>query len=198
MKEGRKDRLEKQVEFIITIDQLKEVGRRSYLVSEERLENSAEHSWHVALLAIVLYEYADVSLDLCKVVQMLLIHDIVEVEAGDTYAYDPVGKEDQFKREGLAAEHIFGLLPSDQREKFTDLWHEFEAGDTLESQFAEAVDRLMPLLHNYYSAGRSWKEHGISPDQVRSRFDILRKKFRGLGRYVNALIEESIRRGYFP
>lgn len=198
MKEGKKERLESQVDFIVAIDQLKEVNRRSCLVSEERLENSAEHSWHVAVLAIVLSEYADVSLDLCKVVQMLLIHDIVEIEAGDTYAYDPAGKEDQFKRECLAAEHIFWLLPSDQKERFTDLWHEFEDGETLESQFAEAMDRLMPLLHNYYTAGRSWKKHGISPDQVRGRFAILKKNFRGLGRYVNALIEDSIRRGYFP
>ena len=161
------DRLAKQLQFILEIDKLKSVYRRTYLIDGERHENSAEHSWHLALLALVLAEHANEALDIPKVVKMVLIHDIVEIDAGDTYIYDAQG--DKAERERTAADRIFGLLPSDQEREFRGLWNEFESGATPEARFASALDRFVPQLHNYHTRGRSWKEHGITAQRVLAR-----------------------------
>jgi putative hydrolases of HD superfamily len=160
-------RLERQIDFIMQIDRLKTVFRRTYLTDTSRFENSAEHSWHIAVMAMILAEYAnDEKPDLLKVIQMLLIHDLVEIDTGDTYIYDKNAGADKQKREQAAAKRLFSLLPADQASAFTELWHEFEAGQTQEAKFAKALDRLQPLLHNLYTHGKSWKEHGVRKDQV--------------------------------
>jgi putative hydrolases of HD superfamily len=160
-------RLAKQIQFLLEIDKLKKVHRRNYLIDAGRLENSAEHSWHLAILVMVLSEHANERLDAFKVMRMLLIHDIVEIDAGDTYFYADQG--DKAVRERAAAERIFGLLPVDQCLEFPQLWEEFESGSTSESRFARALDRFIPQLHNFYSRGRSWEEHGVTAELVLSR-----------------------------
>ena len=156
------ERLERQIAFILEIDKLKSVLRRSYLLNEERHENSAEHSWHLSVMALVLAEHANAEINQLRVLKMLLVHDIVEIDSGDTYVYDAAGNDTKAEREQEAARRIFGLLPGDQQLEITQLWQEFEARETPEAQFAAALDRLMPLLHNYHTEGRSWREHGIA------------------------------------
>jgi putative hydrolase of HD superfamily len=160
------DRLERQIAFILEIDRLKSVLRRTYLLGENRHEDSAEHSWHVAVMALLLAEHANVPIDVCRVVKMLLIHDIVEVDTGDTFAYDTAGQASRAERERRAAERLFGMLPEDQGRELRALWEEFEAAQTADARFAAALDRLMPVLHNVHTAGRSWREHGITADRV--------------------------------
>lgn len=162
-------RLDQQLRFILEIDRLKGVGRQSYVLGGARKENSAEHSWHVAMMVLVLAEYADEPVDRARVVQLLLVHDLVEIDAGDTYIYDAPGNVSKAAREQAAADRLFALLPADQAAQFRGLWEEYEAGATAESRFAGSLDRLMPLLHNLATAGRSWHEHGVTADQVRER-----------------------------
>lgn len=189
-------RFEQQIEFLLELDALKGVLRRSYLLHSLRPENSAEHSWHIATMALVLAEYADRAVDISRVAAMLLIHDAVEIDAGDTYCYDQAGARDKVQRENMAADRIFGILPPDQCRWFRDLWEEFEANQTPEAGFANAVDRLMPLLHNYYSGGKSWKEHSISTDMVRKRMEPLRDASQGLWDYALLLIDKAAAAGY--
>jgi putative hydrolase of HD superfamily len=158
--------LEQQLAFLLELDRLKSVRRRSYLAHEDRRENAAEHSWHVALMAVVLAGHANEAVDVCRTVMMLLVHDIVEIDAGDTFAYDPQAHATRSQREQAAADRLFGLLPEPQRGRLRALWEEFERGDSAEARFARAVDRLMPMLHNIYGGGRSWREHGVSLQQV--------------------------------
>ena len=160
------DRLAQQIGFILEIDKLKEIIRRSYLISGERRENTAEHSWHLAMLALILVEHSNQPVDLLRVLKMVLVHDIVEIDAGDTFLFDTVGILDKADREQLAAERLFGLLPTDQAHELRQLWQEFEARQTAESHFANALDRLIPLLLNYQSGGRTWQENGISSDRI--------------------------------
>ncbi len=154
-------RLEQQIRFCREIDKEKEVYRQTYLCSGNRRENDAEHAWHMAIMAAVLQEYANEDVDLLRVMTMLLIHDIVEIDAGDTYAYDTEGLKSQAEREQRAADRIFGLLPEDQREKMMDLFHEFEAAETPEAKFAKALDNVQPVMLNDASGGRDWREKGI-------------------------------------
>jgi putative hydrolases of HD superfamily len=168
------DRLRQQLAFVLEIDRLKGVLRRSYVLSGERLENSAEHSWHVALAAVLLAEHAVEAVNVTRVVRMLLCHDLVEIDAGDTFAYDDAGRQSQHDREWRAAERLFGLLPVDQREEWRALWLEFDAGVTAEARFAAAVDRLLPIMHNFAVQGRSWREHGVTGRQVRERSAVAR------------------------
>ena len=163
------ERLKRQIRFLVELDALKRVERRSYLADGSRLENSAEHSWHVAMLALVLAEHADEPLDVGKVIRMMLVHDIVEIDAGDTFRYDDASKQDAPERERRAADRLFGLLPADQGRELRDLWEEFEAGESSEARFAAAVDRLMPLLQGHATRGRTWREHGITEDRVLER-----------------------------
>lgn len=166
--------LERQLAFLVEVDRLKSVLRRTSLCDSSRRENSAEHSWHLALMAMVLGRHAADGVDLARVVRMVIVHDLVEIDAGDTFAYDVAGNEDRASREQRAATRIFGLLPPDQDAEFRALWEEFEAQATPESRVATALDRLQPLLNNDASGGGSWREHGVSRAQVLRRMDPIR------------------------
>ena len=190
------DRLDRQLAFILEIDKLKSVLRRSYLLNGKRTENSAEHSWHIATMALVLSEHADEEVDLARVVRMLLTHDLVEIDAGDTFCYDEVGAVDKAERETHAADRIFGLLDEDQRKDFRALWDEFEAFTSPESRFANALDRLMPLLHNYHTQGRAWREHGITRGQVIERNCHIRDGSQSLWRFARGMIDDAVDKGY--
>ena len=163
------DRLEQQFEFIREIDKEKFIGRQTYLSDGKRKENDAEHAWHMAIMTILLSEYANEEIDVLKTVTMLLIHDIVEIEAGDTYAYDEEAKKTQKEREQKAAERIFGLLPPDQGEKFKKIWEEFEARETKEARFARTMDNLQPVMLNDETDGKAWVEHGVHLEQIMKR-----------------------------
>ena len=162
-------RLDAQIAFILELDKAKQVFRQNTLTDASRRENDAEHMWHLAVIALVLREHAAGDIDIARVVEMLLVHDIVEIDAGDTFAYDDDGRLDKEERERAAAERIFGLLPADQGRWMWELWLEFEAKATPEARFAAAVDRLQPLLLNAASGGQAWKRHGVTADRVRAR-----------------------------
>ncbi|MCQ9086372.1 HD domain-containing protein [Vibrio alginolyticus] len=161
------ERLEKQLALVIELDKLKSILRRTRVKSAEgRLKNSGEHSWHVALMAILMEEHANAPVDICRVMKMLLIHDVVEIDAGDTFVYDTAASQEQAEKEIRAAERLFGMLPSDQEQELLALWHEFEAAQTDDAKYAKALDRLIPMLLNYHNNGQSWKEHGVSREQA--------------------------------
>ena len=189
-------RLDNQLQFILEIDKLKEVYRQSYLVNSQRRENSSEHSWHVAIIAMLMAEYGNEETDLFRILCMLLIHDLVEIDAGDTYCYDEQGALDKAAREKEAAERLFGLLPSDQSQWIRNLWEEFEANTTPEARYANAVDRFMPLLHNFFTQGKSWLEHGITRDQVKARMAKVHEGSTILWEYSQKIIEAAVDRGY--
>ena len=163
------DRLSRQIAFLIEADKLKGILRRTPLIDSSRWENSAEHSWHIVLVALVMREYTAVEFDLLHVLEMLVVHDLVEIDAGDTFAYDAVGQATKTQREMDAAKRIFGLLPIDQSSYFRALWEEFEAQQTPGSRFANAVDRFQPLLQNACSGGGTWRTHELHRDQVLKR-----------------------------
>lgn len=163
------ERLNRQMDFCREIDKEKEVFRQSFLCSGSRRENDAEHAWHAALMAVVLQEYANEEIDLLRTVIMLLIHDVVEIDAGDTYAYDTEGLKDQAEREAKAADRIFGLLPEDQRDRMFELFREFEEGESAEARFAKALDNVQPVMLNDASDGRDWREKGIRLSQAIER-----------------------------
>jgi putative hydrolase of HD superfamily len=192
------DRLKRQIAFVVEIDKLKTVFRRTYLITDRsRHENDAEHSWHLAMMAMLLSEYADdPDLDVLQVIRMLLIHDIVEIDAGDTFAYDAIGHESKAEREAEAANRLFGLLPQDQGEWLHRLWQEFELKQTPESKFAAAVDRLQPLLHNYYTDGAAWKEYGINSDQVLAYNRKIADCSGRLWQFVRSLLSDAVNRGF--
>lgn len=163
------DRLQQQFDFILEADKEKFIGRQTYLSDGERKENDAEHAWHLALMTILLSEYANEKIDVLKTVTMVLIHDVVEIDAGDTYAYDEVGKQTQRAREEAAAQRLFGLLPEDQGEKLRLLWEEFEAQETPEAKFARTMDNLQPMMLNAASDGKAWVEHDVHLSQILKR-----------------------------
>ncbi|NLT08461.1 MAG: HD domain-containing protein [Ruminococcus sp.] len=163
------DRLRSQIGFMLELDKMKTLYRQTYVLNEDRKENDAEHSWHLAVMAFLLAEHSNQPVDVLKVMKMVLIHDVVEIDAGDTYCYDAEGNKTKAEREEKAAQHIFGLLPVDQKEEFYALWREFEEAATADSKFANLLDRLQPILLNYTRDGISWKEHGVYSDQVRAR-----------------------------
>jgi putative hydrolases of HD superfamily len=191
-------RLQQQLAFAIEIDKLKEVLRQTRLLTNERRENSAEHSWHIALLAILLAEYASEPVDVLHVVKMLLIHDLVEIDAGDTFAYSAEPRAEQALREGLAAQRIFGLLPADQQTEFLALWDEFEASLTAEARFANALDRFMPFLHNFHGNGGTWRLFDVRYEQVLERMDPVRTGSPMLWDVVQALLDRAVEQGLLP
>jgi putative hydrolase of HD superfamily len=191
------ERLARQLAFIIEIDRLKGVLRRAPLADGSRVENSAEHSWHLALMAMVLAEHADEPLDVARVIRILLVHDIVEIDAGDTYAFGLTGHDDKAEREGRAANRLFGLLPADQAAEFRALWDEFEERRTAEARFANALDRLMPLFHNYLNAGRVWQENRVTVEQVRRRMTPIAEGSTGLAAVVETVLAAALEQGYF-
>lgn len=164
-----KERFEKQLRFILEVDKVKNIFRQTYLADGKRKENDAEHSWHLALMAVLLREHMKEEADLTKVMVMVLIHDLVEIDAGDTYAYDEKGAQTKREREVNAAERIFGILPEDQGRYFRELWEEFEAYETPEAKFAHLLDNFQPLLLNDASGGKSWQEHGVHRSQPMKR-----------------------------
>ena len=161
-----KERLTRQMDFCREVDKEKEVFRQSYLCDGSRRENDAEHAWHMGIMAMILREYSNEDVDLLKVIEMLLIHDIVEIDAGDTYAYDTEGLKSQAEREAKAAERIFGMLPDDQRDWMFELFHEFEEGNTPEARFARSLDNVQPVMQNDASEGKDWQEKGIRLSQA--------------------------------
>jgi putative hydrolases of HD superfamily len=162
-------RLSQQLAFLAEADQLKTILRRTSLIGGARNENTAEHSWHFALMALTLAEHSPVPLELPRVLKIALLHDLVEIDAGDSFVYDPSAMLGKHEREAAAAERIFGLLPSDQAQEYRALWDEFEAQETPEAKFAAAVDRLCGMLPNYKNQGGSWVEHGVSATRVAER-----------------------------
>lgn len=190
------DRLAQQLSFILEIDKLKSVLRRTYVLDLSRRENSAEHSWHLAVMALLLSEYANEPVDVGHVIKLLLVHDIVEIDAGDTYIYDTAGRADKAEREQRAADRLFGLLPPEQQAALRALWDEFEAQETPEARFANTIDRLQPLLHNYYTEGAAWRDHGISRSQVYERNEHTGQGSRALWDYAKALIDDAVSKGY--
>lgn len=191
------DRLERQIRFIVEIDKLKSVFRQTLLMNKERYENDAEHSWHIAMMAILLAEYAaSPDVDILRVVKMLLVHDIVEIDAGDMIVYDQAGRAAQAVREQEAAKRIFNILPADQAGEIRDLWTEFEARQTPEALFAAALDRLQPLLHNYHTQGAAWKKHGITVDRVLARNQQMAQGAPQLWEYAQAFIADAVAKGY--
>lgn len=167
-------RLEQQIHFIYTLERMKAVYRKSRLIHADRFENDAEHSFHIATMALLLKEYAPPEVDISRVVAMLLFHDVVEIEAGDTFAYDEKHNETKREREVLAAKKLYGSLPEEQGKAFSALWEEFEAQKTPESQFALAMDRMEPILLNVKSDGGTWKEYGVRYEDVLKRIEPIR------------------------
>jgi putative hydrolase of HD superfamily len=189
-------RLEQQIAFVREVDKLKSIDRQTLLTDASRRENDAEHSWHLALMALLLGEYAGArDLDLLHVVRMVLIHDLVEIDAGDTYCYDQAGYEDKSQRETAAAERIFNLLPPDQAAEIRSLWDEFEASETAEAKFANALDRLQPLMHNVFTNGQMWKRHGIVKSQVIDRNRKIADGAPDLWAFARSLIEKAVEDG---
>jgi putative hydrolases of HD superfamily len=190
------DRLRDQLEFLLDVDRLKQILRQTRIMGNERRENTAEHSWHLALFAIVLAEWADEPIDVARVVELCLVHDLVEVDAGDTFAYDEIGYESKVEREQAAADRIFGLLPGDQGDRFRQLWDEYEAADTPESRFANALDRLQPVLLNHASGDEApWVRHGVSRPQVLARNAPIAAGSAALWEAALARIDDATARG---
>ncbi|MGO0058473.1 HD domain-containing protein [Brevibacillus fluminis] len=191
------ERLKQQIDFLIEIDKLKHVFRQTVLIDGSRQENDAEHSWHLAMLAMILHEHAnEPGLDLLKMIKMVLIHDLVEIDAGDTFIYDEKGNLDKAEREQAAADRIFAILPADQASELRALWDEFEQRETPEARFAAVIDRLQPLIHNYVTEGTSWKKNNVTADKVIARNRFIRDVSEPLGMYVEELIADSIQKGY--
>jgi putative hydrolase of HD superfamily len=197
MKPADDHSLAKRIQFILEADKLKTVIRNTLLTDASRFENSAEHSWHAALTAVVIFNAADADgMDLAHIVRMLLVHDIVEIDAGDTFCYSLEQRQTQMRREQKAAERIFGLLPDPQADELRQLWQEFEAQQTPEARFANAVDRLQPLLQAIHTHGKTWRQNGIRKDQVIERMQPIRTALPSLWGYVIELIEDAADRGY--
>ena len=190
------ERLRKQLDFALEVDKEKNIFRQTHLSGHGRNENDAEHAWHMALMAYILKEYANEPVDIAKVMLMCMIHDVVEIDAGDTYAYDAEGIKTQKEREDKAKERIFSLLPDDQKAELIALFDEFETYETPESKYAHAMDNLQPLLLNNSNGGSDWKEHGVTADQVYGRQSKTRLGSEKLYQEVtDKLIQEHIRKG---
>jgi putative hydrolase of HD superfamily len=190
-------RLARQIEFIVEVDKLKEIFRQTVNTQSRRAENDAEHSWHLCLCVLVLAEHANApQLDVLRVLKMLIIHDLVEIDAGDTFAYDTARMTDQHAREMLAADRIFGLLPPDQTAEFRALWNEFEAQLTPEAKFAAAIDRFQPMLLNCRTEGAAWRKHGVTQPRVLARNAHIAAGCEPLWEYAVAMIQTAVDAGH--
>lgn len=189
------ERIKKQMAFALEIDKVKNIFRQTHLSLHGRNENDAEHSWHMAVMAYLLKEYANEEVDIAKVMLMCLIHDIVEIDAGDTYAYDTEGLKTQKAREDAAKERIFSILPEEQKEEFTALFDEFEAYETAESKFVHAIDNLQPLMLNDSNGGGDWREHNVTAEQVYKRQGKTKLGSDRLFEITDGIIRENIRKG---
>lgn len=188
-------RLEQQMKFILEVDQLKHIIRQNYLADGSRKEDDADHSWHLALMCVVLSEYSNERIDVLRTVKMVLIHDLVEIDAGDTYAYDPHANDSKKERELKAADRIFRLLPEDQALEYRVLWDEFEERNTPEARFANTLDRLQPLLLNAASEGKSWREHGVTLSQVLKRNETTHEGSETLWEHAQRILQQHADQG---
>lgn len=189
---------QQQLDFILELDRLKAVYRKTLVkADDDRQENSAEHSWHIAMLASVFSEYADQEVDISRVVLMLLIHDIVEIDAGDMFAFaEAEDHSQQAEKEAQAAQRIFGLLPEQQAQTFIDMWFEFELAHSPDAKFAKSIDRVLPVFQNMSNGGGSWKRHGVSSSQVLARNELLKDSAPKLYHYVTQQTEIAITNGW--
>ena len=192
------ERLKKQLEFSLEIDKEKNIFRQTHLSGKGRNENDAEHAWHMAIMAYLLREYANEEVDIAKVMLMCLIHDIVEIDAGDTYAYDAEGLATQKAREDAAKERIYSLLPEDQKKELIALFDEFEEYQTPEAKFARAMDNLQPLILNNSNNGGDWKEHGVTSETIYKRQRKTKLGSEKLYEVTDQIIQENIRKGNLP
>ena len=190
------DRLKKQIGFMLELDKMKNLYRQTYVLHEDRKENDAEHSWHLAILAFILAEHSNKPVDVAKVMKMVLIHDIVEIDAGDTYCYDSEGYKTKADREEKAAQRIFGMLPDDQKDEMYRLWREFEDSETDDARFAAVLDRVQPLLLNYTKGGISWKEHGIFKEQVLGRNEAYFDVSDNITALITNIIDDAQKNGW--
>ena len=190
------ERLQKQMEFILEVDKVKQIVRQTYLTDGSRKENDAEHSWHLAIAAFLLKEYVAEDVDVMKVMLMVLIHDLVEIDAGDTYAYDAEGAKTKRAREVAAADRIFGMLPEDQGGYFRELWDEFEAYESDDAKFAHLLDNFQPLLLNHESNGKSWTEHHVKKSQIYKRNEKIEETSPEVWERMKQIVEEHIELGH--
>ena len=187
------DRLGQQISFMVEVDKLKEVFRQTKLINSGRQENDAEHSWHLCLTVILLADYANSpDLNVLQVLKMVILHDLVEIDAGDTFAYDEAGMVDQHERESVAADRIFGILPADQAAQFREIWDEFEAQQTSEAKFALACDRFQPMLLNLMTNGASWKQHGITHDRVVARNQCIENGSTAMWARMSTMLDDAV------
>ena len=193
--EKKEERLKKQMDFLLEADKLKFITRQTYLSDGKRKENDGEHSWHLALMAVLLSEYSNEKVDLVKVITMVLIHDIVEIDAGDTYAYDAVGNQSKREREVKAADRIFNILHEDQAKKFRQLWEEFEAYETPEAKFAHVCDNVQPLMLNDATDGLAWREHDVKKSQVLQRNSRTGEGSQVMMEYINKILDKNVESG---
>lgn len=189
------ENLLRQINFIKEIDKVKYIQRKTKLFNSDRNENDAEHSWHLAVMAIVLAEHSNEDIDVLKVVKMVLIHDVVEIDAGDTFIYDTQKDHSNTDEERLAANRIFGLLPNEQAEELIAVWEEFEAGETKEAKFAKAMDRLEPLLQNTSNEGGTWNEFGVGYNKVYDKKKVIDNGSNTIWHYAEKLINDSVEKG---
>lgn len=190
------ERLKKQMKFALEMDKEKGIGRQTYILNALRKENDAEHGWHLALMTMLLAEYSNEPIDIGRTVEMVVIHDVVEIDAGDTYAYDDAGNATKAEREKRAADRIFGILPKEQDKYFMDLWLEFEEASTPEAKFATAIDSVQPLMLNDASDGLAWREHEVAASKVRERaYKKIKPGSEKLYEMVLDIIEENVRKG---
>lgn len=189
------ENLLRQINFIKEIDKVKYIQRKTKLFNSDRNENDAEHSWHLAVMAIVLAEHSNEDIDVLKVVKMVLIHDIVEIDAGDTFIYDTQKDHSNTDEERLAANRIFGLLPKEQAEELIAVWEEFEAGETKEAKFAKAMDRLEPLLQNTSNEGGTWNEFGVGYNKVYEKKKVIDNGSNTIWHFAEKLINDSVEKG---
>ncbi|MCI6420586.1 MAG: HD domain-containing protein [Firmicutes bacterium] len=189
------ERLKKQMEFILEVDKIKFIGRQTYLSDGERKENDAEHSWHLALMTALLSEHANEKIDVRKTMLMVLVHDIVEIDAGDTYAYDAAGNATKRERELKAAKRIFHLLPEDQAEELFQLWEEFEACETPEAKFAHSMDNIQPIMLNDATGGKAWREHQVKKSQVEKRQESTRAGSETIMEVAEEIIRRNVENG---
>ncbi len=192
------DRLKKQLAFALEIDKEKNIFRQTHLSGHGRRENDAEHAWHMAIMAYLLKEYANEEVDIAKVMLMCLIHDVVEIDAGDTYAYDKEAQKTQKAREEAAKERIYSILPEDQKKEFTAIFDEFEAYESAEAKFAHALDNLQPLILNNSNEGGDWKEHGVSASTIYVRHSKTRLGSEKLFEATDEIIQDNVRKGNLP
>lgn len=188
------NKLEKQVKFLLEVDKMKNILRQTLKLTDRSREDDAEHSWHFALMAFVLSEYASESVDINRVIKMALVHDLVEIYAGDTYAYDIENNKSKAEREKASADKLFSILPEEQGKEIRDLWEEFDAEQTPDACFAAAIDRLQPMLNNYYTDGQSWKNHKVASASVYKRMEPIRRASEELWQFAASLVDDAVKK----